>query len=63
MGVVAKSYMRKGFLIYEKSMNLQALRYVTTSLKELLSLVIAQHPLHIFLTRLMSFSEGTCEPC
>jgi hypothetical protein len=27
MGVVAKSYIRKGFLIYKKSMNLQALRY------------------------------------
>jgi hypothetical protein len=52
MGVVAKSNMRKGFLIYEKSMNFQALRYeyVTTFLKELLSLAIAQHPYHILLT-------------
>jgi hypothetical protein len=37
MGVVAKSYIRKGFLIYEKSMNLQALRYMTTFLEELKS--------------------------
>ena len=50
MGVVAKSYMRKVFLIYKKSMNFQALRYVTTFLKELLSLAITQCPLHIFLT-------------
>jgi hypothetical protein len=50
MGVVAKSYMRKGFLIYEKSMNFQALRYeyLTTFLKKLLGLATAQCPLFLY---------------